>query len=91
MLYALLYADKTNDPALAFSALLSLSVDNAKDLSLAKLNANPATMGMYLYGLTIGVNVDTLTKILMGPIGDLCIELLNTNIFTSIDGTNSSI
>ena len=91
MLYALLYADKTNDPALAFSALLSLSVDNAKDLSLAKLNANPATMGMYLYGLTIGANVDTLTKILMGPIGDLCIELLNTNIFTSIDGANSSI
>mgnify|MGYP003475949567 CR=1 FL=1 len=48
-------------------------MDNAKDLSLNKLNANPATLGMYIFGVTIGVPVDTLTKIIMGPVGDLAI------------------
>lgn len=82
MLRKLLDAVEQNDPALAVSALLSLSVDNAKDLSLNKLNANPATLGMYIFGVTIGVPVDTLTDIIMGPIGDLAIQILQTNSFT---------
>ena len=87
LLRKLLDAGVQNDPALAVSALLSLSVDNAKDLSLNKLNANPATLGMYIFGVTIGVPVDTLTKIIMGPIGDLAIQVLQANSFT--DQTDS--
>ena len=37
------------------SALLSLATDNAKELCLAKLNANAKMAGMYIYGLTIGI------------------------------------
>jgi hypothetical protein len=33
-------------------------VDNAKDLALSKINAGPRLMGMYAYGLTLGVPIE---------------------------------
>lgn len=84
-------AEQTNDPQLASSALLSLSVDNAKDLRLAKLNALPQTIGMYIYGITLGVPLNVLTKIIMGPVGDMCIELLQGNHFVSVNKSFESL
>ena len=40
------------------SALLGLSTDNAKELVLAKINAGTSSIGMYLYGLSIGIPSD---------------------------------
>lgn len=84
-------AEQTNDPELASSALLSLSVDNAKDLRLAKLNALPQTIGMYIYGITLGVPLNTMTNIMMGPIGNVCIELLQGNHFVNVNKSFDSL
>jgi hypothetical protein len=44
-----------SDASADMSALLGLSTDNAKELVLAKINAGTASIGMYLYGLSIGI------------------------------------
>ncbi|MBO5130845.1 MAG: hypothetical protein J6B61_01155 [Romboutsia sp.] len=48
----------TRDVAVNIAALLSIAVDNAKDLALAKINSGPRLMGMYAYGMTLGVPVE---------------------------------
>lgn len=69
--------------ALTLSALLSLAVDNAKELDLAKLNASQNTLGLYLYGTIIGVDFKDLAEILMSPTGKIMTSLLDGNIFNS--------
>ena len=44
---ALLQVNNIDDAFLQFSALLSLSTDNAKDPTLAKINAGPQMMSLY--------------------------------------------
>ncbi len=79
------------DSALMLSALLSLATDNAKELCLAKLNANPRMAGMYIYGLTMGIPFRDLGRLLMSNIGDTVSTLLKGSIignqlnFNSID------
>ena len=55
--------------AIQNAAMLSVAVDNAKDLSLGKINAGPAMLGMYAYGITLGIDVVTLAKIINSPQG----------------------
>lgn len=80
-------ADASND----LSAFLSLSVDNAKKLSLAKLNAGTSTIGMYLYGLSLGVPVSTLYKIIASPLGFRLAELTKGDSFNEDNGTNDIV
>lgn len=70
------------DAALLISALLSLATDNAKELCLAKLNANADMAGMYIYGLTMGISFDQLGKLLMSDLGNTVADLLKGSIIT---------
>ena len=69
------------DAALEISALLGLSVDNAKELKLFMLNADANTLGMYLYGSMIGVPMRTIAKHLMSDVGKIYTKLLSGNVF----------
>ena len=75
-------SDATNEA----SAFLSLSTDNAKELALAKLNAGTQTLSMYLYGLSLGVPVDTLFKIMTSPLAFRLVELAKGDIFSGNSG-----
>lgn len=50
------------------SELLSLSTDNAKELGLAKINANPAVSSFYIFGIALGIPYERLYKFMTGPI-----------------------
>jgi hypothetical protein len=69
--------------------LLSLSTDNAKELTLSKLNASPKMLGMYLFGISIGMDFRDVSKILMSDAGATMYNLLNSNVFTGDEGFNS--
>lgn len=79
------------DAALVLSALLSLSTDNAKELQLYLLNASTKTLGLYTYGISIGMDFKDITKILTSPIGLEFSKLLNGNVFLNDGGTFSVI
>lgn len=76
-------SDASND----FSALLSLSTDNAKELVLSKINAGTATIGMYLYGLSLGIPFDNLYKIINSELGKRLVELTKGDYFNNDSGT----
>ncbi len=82
----LLAQEWESDAANEASAFLSLSTDNAKELALAKLNAGIQTLGMYLYGLSLGVPVDTLFKIMTSPLAFRLVELAKGDIFSGNSG-----
>lgn len=70
------------DAAIVLSALLSLATDNAKELQLSKLNANTKMVGLYIYGITIGMDFRDIANILMSPTGNVISQLLEGNVFT---------
>lgn len=76
-------AKNDSDYALQLSAILSLATDNAKELALSKLNCDTNTMGMWLYGLTIGVPFTTMAKIMTSNIGFQISSMLYGNMFTN--------
>jgi hypothetical protein len=55
--------------------MLSIAVDNAKDLALAKINSGPKLMGMYVYGLTLGIPIETLVSIMKSEQGLILKEM----------------
>lgn len=69
------------DAALVLSALLSLSTDNAKELQLSKLNATAEMIGMYIYGISIGIDFRDLAKTLMSDTGELIMKLRSSDSF----------
>lgn len=77
--------DQGLDAALVLSALLSLATDNAKDLALDKLNAENM-LGMYIFGITVGINFQTLADIIASESAILINEYINDNIFTGKSG-----
>lgn len=77
-----------SDAANNMSAFLGLSTDNAKELILAKVNAGTATMGLYLYGLSIGVPIDELYRILTSPLAFRITELTKGDLFNGEAGVN---
>jgi hypothetical protein len=81
--------ENEGDSSVLASALLSLSTDNAKDLTLSKLNATMNTLGMYLYGITIGMDVKTLIKHMTSDVGLIISEIINGNKFANDPGTFS--
>lgn len=77
-----LQAAGDQDQVLMISALLSLATDNAKELCLAKLNANASMAGMYIYGLTMGIPFKDLGKLLMSDIGNEVASYLKGSIIS---------
>lgn len=77
--------------AIQNAAMLSVAVDNAKDLSLGKINAGPAMLGMYAYGITLGIDVVTLAKIINSPQGRAISKVLSGNVFTGDMGFSSAL
>lgn len=75
-----------NDAALQLSVLLSLATDNAKELALAKLNASDKTLGMYIYGLSIGMKFEDVSSILMSPVGRTLTSVMEGNVFNNDNG-----
>ena len=86
VLEALSSVNNDNDAALVLSALLSLATDNAKELTLSKLNAGTKMIGMYIYGITIGMDFKDVAKILMSDVGGTIKNLLDNDVFTGRDG-----
>lgn len=73
------------DQALVLSGLLSLATDNAKELALSKLNA-ANMLGMYIYGITIGVDFKTLADIICSETGIIINEMMEGNSFSKKRG-----
>lgn len=73
----------TDNVAINLAAMLSISVDNAKDLALAKINSGPKMMGMYVYGMTLGVPITTLSEIMRSPEAVLLKELMDGSQFNN--------
>lgn len=78
-----------SDAANEMSALLGLSTDNAKELVLAKINAGTATIGMYLYGLSIGIPFEQLFQVMTSPLAFRLAELTKGNYFNNDKGTTT--
>ena len=82
-------ADQDNDYVLILSAMLSLATDNAKELKLAQLNALEKTIGMYLYGISVGIPFNDLANILMSPLALTMTQLMKGNTFINKDNIQS--
>lgn len=83
---ALASVTNDNDAALTLSALLSLATDNAKELALSKLNASTKTLGLYVYGIAIGMDFKDLAGIMMSDVGRVINEVLSDDVFSERDG-----
>lgn len=83
---ALAAVTNDNDAALTLSALLSLATDNAKELALSKLNAGTKTLGLYVYGISIGMDFKDLAGIMMSDVGRVINEVLSDDVFSEKDG-----
>lgn len=86
-IYNLLEGSQSEKNAgLILSALLSEATDNAKNLNLAKINANEAMAPFYIYGITIGMDIDDIGKIMMSETARMYAKLKNGNIFYGESG-----
>lgn len=65
------------------SELLSLSTDNAKELALSKLNADPIVSSFYIFGISIGVPHKTLYNFMTSPYMLLFKKFASGNIMTN--------
>lgn len=86
LMEALASVTNDNDAALILSALLSLATDNAKELALSKLNASTKTLGLYVYGISIGMDFKDLAHIMMSDVGRVINEVLSDDVFAERDG-----
>lgn len=78
------------DADAVISAIMTLATDNAKELKLGKLNASAEILGLYLYGVTIGVPFDTLADIFTSNTADVLNKRMNGNVFTDESDTQLS-
>ena len=73
----------TRNVATNIGSLLSLAVDNAKDLALKKINSGPRSMGMYAYGLTLGIPLEELVQIINSTEGKLLVKMTEGCMFNN--------
>lgn len=76
-------AGREEDAALTLSAILSLAVDNAKNLKLAKINGTTAILPLYIYGAIMGIPLAELVYVLNSRTGRIISELIQGNSFIS--------
>lgn len=73
----------TQDVAVNIASLLSIAVDNAKDLALKKINSGPRLMGLYAYGMTLGIPVNDLVSIMNSPQGLIIAEMTEGSVYNN--------
>ena len=73
----------TQDVAVNIASLLSIAVDNAKDLALKKINSGPRLMGLYAYGMTLGIPVNELVAIMNSPQGLVIAEMTEGSVYNN--------
>lgn len=56
---------------------------NAKELVLDKINASTDTLGMYMYAIAIGIDIEQFTKLMTQPVIDTIIKLSKSNVINS--------
>lgn len=89
---ALLTSVETEEDAVqALSALLGLSADNAKELILYKLNAGVDMIGMYLYGISMGMPLQEISRLMMSKAALTLRDIVKGNIFSSEKGYSRPI
>lgn len=71
------------DAAETLSELISSATDNAKELTLAKINATSKFADIYTYLISIGTPFTEITKIMMSPIFNQVAKIADSNIFDS--------
>lgn len=69
--------------SLDMSSLLSAATDNAKELILGRLNANPDILGMYLAGSLLGIETEVLFKIMTSETTESIIKLYSKDVFNN--------
>lgn len=79
--------DQGKDAALILSGLLSLATDNAKELALSKLNA-ANMLGMYIYGIAIGMDFRDISKIIASKTGQVIDSLIKEDVINNQNGMN---
>jgi hypothetical protein len=67
--------------ALALSAFTSAATDNAKELLMAKINANVELASMHIYLLILGLTPEQIVNIMVSPVIERVIQKLETNLF----------
>lgn len=67
--------------AIALSGFTSAATDNAKELLMAKVNANAELASMHIYLLILGFTPNQVAEIMTQPIIDEVIEGLEVNMF----------
>lgn len=74
---------------LILSALLSEATDNAKNLNLAKINADENMAPLYIYGITIGMDIADIGSIMMSNTARIYAKMNSGNIFYGESGPTS--
>lgn len=69
-----------HDQSLVISALLSAATDNAKELILGKINADPKFMNMYLYAIILGYDLLEVSKFMTSSTISKIISLCRENM-----------
>lgn len=77
----LLQLNYMKDSSLVNSSLLSAATDNAKELILAKINANPDMMKVYTYGIILGIDFTDIANLMTSPTVNAVNQLSDVNIF----------
>ncbi|WP_287385747.1 hypothetical protein [Lachnospira sp.] len=77
------------DSSLVNSSLLSAATDNAKELILAKINANPDLMKVYIYGIVMGIDFNDIAHLMTSNTVNTITALSEKNIFDEYEGFNN--
>lgn len=73
--------DQTRDASLEASGLLALSTDNTKEPTLFKINANDLTLGLYVYGISLGLGTEEIANIMISPLALKLVQMTRVNVF----------
>lgn len=82
LLQTILQASDNVDTRDTVSAWVSLAVDNAKELKLGELNANPDFMGMYLFAGYLGISQNVVSKILTSDTAKILLKYMTDNVYS---------
>lgn len=65
------------------SAIMTLATDNAKELKLDRLNAGQDLASLYLYGISIGMELRDIFNIMTSTTAQALSRLIKSNLFSS--------
>lgn len=83
-------SDAQMDAALILSALLTEATDNAKNLTLAKINAIPELISIYVFGISTGMDFAKIASYARSNTAHIFNELKQGNIFYGSVNNNFS-